>query len=201
MRSYPRRYDQLLFEIDSVKPKNILEIGTNDGLNAVRMYERASRHRTDVEYFGFDLFEEMSRSTFLHEFALKVPSKELVSAYMRKHGVKRQSLFSGNTLESLRVNAPRLPKMDIAFIDGGHSLETVGKDWENVQALLHPQSVVYFDDYPNWGIGPVVDGIDRAKWDVNILPVVDVFKVNPSFESDAKKTHMNFSFARVVQHT
>jgi hypothetical protein len=46
----------------------------------------------------------------------------------------------------------QLPKMDLVFIDGGHSTETVATDWENVKDLLHEKSIVFFDDYPNWGV-------------------------------------------------
>lgn len=197
MRTYPRRYEQILAEIDHVKPKTILEIGTNDGLNAVRMFDRASRHREDVEYFGFDLFENMSRSTFLHEFSLTVPAQDKVSAYMRAHGVTRQTLFTGNTVESMK--SAKLPKIDLAFIDGGHSQETVAADWRNLQKFLHSDSVVYFDDYPNWGIRPVVDSIDRKAWDVRILPVVDIFPVNRKFDPNSKESHMRFQFVRVAK--
>jgi len=43
--------------------------------------------------------------------------------------------------------------------------------WLNIKDLLHAESVVFFDDYPNWGVGAIVDKIDREKWDVRIMPV------------------------------
>ncbi len=197
LRTYPRRYDQLLEEIDVLRPKTILEVGTNDGINASRLFKRASQYRDDVVYFGFDMFESLTDAIFLKEFALTVPSKKNVDKFLERSGCIRRHLFAGNTKETLNAKKAKLPKMDLVFLDGGHSEETVASDWANVQDLLHAGSVVFFDDYPNWGIGPVVDTIDRKKWDVQILPIEDIFSVNQRFASDTAKEIMGFKFARV----
>ncbi len=197
LRTYPHRYDQLLQEIDTLHPKTILEIGTNDGINAARLFQRASQYRDDVAYFGFDLFESMNDATFLQEFSLAAPSQEKVDKFLGRNGCLRRQLFAGNTIETLRSKKAQLPKMDLVFIDGGHSQETVASDWMNVQDLLHARSVVFFDDYPNWGIGPVVDAIDREHWDVQIMPIEDIFSVNRRFRSESKGERMGFKFARV----
>mgnify|MGYP001457844067 CR=1 FL=1 len=86
---------------------------------------------------------------------------------------------------------------DLVFIDGGHSEETVASDWENVKHLLHEKSVVYFDDYPNWGIGPVVDGIDSGLWDIEVMEIEDEFLADGQFGSEVKGERMKFKFARV----
>ena len=197
MSPYPKRYEQLYKEIDSLHPRSICEIGTNDGINAVRLYQRASQYHNDVEYFGFDLFESIDRETFAKEFSLLVPSKDQVDQYLGRKGVRRRHLFSGNTTESLPMAKAQLPKMDLVFIDGGHSEETVASDWENVKNLLHKKSVVFFDDYPNWGVGPVVDRIDSEQWNVQIMEIKDVFLTEGRFSWGGKREHMAFQFARV----
>ena len=197
LRTYPRRYDQLLEEIDTLRPKTILEIGTNDGINAARLFQRASQYRDDVVYFGFDMFESLNDATFLQEFALAAPSQEKVDKFLGRNECLRRQLFAGNTIETLRSKKAQLPKIDLVFIDGGHSEETVASDWMNVQDLLHARSVVFFDDYPNWGIGPVVDAIDREHWDVQIMPIEDVFSVNRRFTSESTSEKMGFKFVRV----
>ena len=197
LRTYPHRYDQLFNEIDALHPRTILEIGTNDGINADRLFERASRYRKDVEYYGFDLFELMNDVDFLKEFSLEAPSKEKVDKFLRQNGCLKRQLFAGNTIESLPRNKAQLPKMDLVFIDGGHSEDTVASDWMNVQALLHASSVVFFDDYPNWGVGLVVDAIDRERWDVQIMPIQDVYSVNRRFDLRSNTERMSFSLARV----
>ena len=56
---------------------------------------------------------------------------------------------------------------------------------------------MYFDDYPNWGIGPVVDGIDSGLWDIEVMEIEDEFLVDGQFDSEAKGERMKFKFARV----
>jgi predicted O-methyltransferase YrrM len=197
MSPYPKRYDQLYKEIDSLHPRTICEIGTNDGINATRLYQRASKYNNNVEYFGFDLFESIDKQTFAKEFSLLVPSKDQVDQYLGRKGVRRRHLFSGNTTESLPMAKAQLPKMDLVFIDGGHSEETVASDWENVKDLLHEKSIVFFDDYPNWGVGPVVDSIDSELWNVQIMEIEDVFSTGGRFSWSAKNERMTFQFARV----
>jgi hypothetical protein len=98
---YPRRYDQLYEEVDTLRPRTICEIGTNDGMNAVRLYLRASQFCNDVEYFGFDLFESFDAKTYGREFSLNPPTKVQVGRFLARKGVKKYRLFSGNTMESL----------------------------------------------------------------------------------------------------
>ncbi len=194
---YPRRYDQLYKEVDALHPRTICEIGTNDGINAVRLYVRASQYCNDVEYFGFDLFESIDTKTFDREFSLMAPSKDQVDRFLGRKGVKKRHLFSGNTMESIPRVKAELPKMDLVFIDGGHSAETVASDWENVKDLLHEKSIVFFDDYPNWGVGPVVDSIDPELWDVQIMKIEDVFFSGGRFSLGPKSECRGFKFARV----
>ena len=60
---------------------------------------------------------------------------------------------------------------------GGHSIKTVRADWKMAQQLMHDDTAVVFDDYfpemPFIGCKVVVDGIDRALYDVQINPVHD----------------------------
>ncbi len=43
-------------------------------------------------------------------------------------------------------------KLDILFIDGDHSYESVKSDWENYKQLLKPEAIVIFHDY-GWAEG------------------------------------------------
>ena len=193
---YPRRYDQLYKELVNMKARRFLEIGVNDGTNAVRLAKALQAVGVDAEYFGLDLFEYQKNESFLREFSLRVPSMETVESYLKRHGIKKPTLIAGDSTKVLPEVVPTFPKMDGIFIDGGHSYETVLSDWNNVQPLIDKHTVVFFDDYPNWGIKPVVDQIDRSKWDVQILPTSDQSKANPDF-ADAHQKVMNFQLARV----
>ena len=58
-------------------------------------------------------------------------------------------LVKGWTHETLPEYAHAHPdyKADLIFIDGGHSIETIQSDWDNVQSFISKDSVVIFDDY------------------------------------------------------
>lgn len=163
LKYIPARYAPMYREIAERRPRTIIEVGTNDGLNAVRMLRL-----TDAAYYGFDLFEDLDSQTFRREFALRVPSRSEVEQYLKAHRAKFK-LYAGDTRVTLA--SADLPQVDFIFIDGGHSEETVQSDWDNCRRLMHENTVVYFDDYPLWGIGPVVDRIGSAE----IMPEFDDF--------------------------
>ncbi len=134
------RYDQLLTAIDLFKPTTIVEIGTWNGYNAVRMIKQAQKHRKNVKYIGFDLFEEASDETDSEELNLKKHfTVEDVWAYIEKEcpGTKF-NLIKGNTNDTLTSLSA-----DFVFIDGGHSIETIEHDYNAVKG----SSCVIFDDY------------------------------------------------------
>ena len=55
-------------------------------------------------------------------------------------------LKMGNTKKTLPKFQPDRP-IDFVFIDGGHSVETIQSDWDNIKKLMHKDTVVIFDDY------------------------------------------------------
>lgn len=180
----PRRYDQIFNEVERLHAKNIMEIGTYRGVRGVEMIERAKKYTPaeQIHYFGFDLFETMDTSQYAHEISKQPLSQEDIHERLSKTGAQ-VSLFKGNTLESMPRKVPSLPKMDIIFIDGGHSYETIKNDWEWSEKLMHETTAVIFDDY--WmnredGAKPIVDAIDKSKFTVEVMPVLDVF-YNPDW--------------------
>ena len=50
---------------------DILEIGTNTGINAVAMIQQAAKKVPEdmINYYGFDLFEELNRELIDREFS------------------------------------------------------------------------------------------------------------------------------------
>lgn len=194
----PGRYRHLYAEIEATKPRRVLEVGTNDGLNAIEMSRLIRRQGGTMEYHGFDLFEALDSKELKREFSIPVPSRDKVADYLQKRGVGKVTLYPGDTRETLPKAAKTLGTMDFIFIDGGHSYETVLSDWESVEPMIGEKTTVFFDDYPNFGIGPVVDAIDRTKWDVTICPTVDRFPIkDPSFGSERSMTTLSVQVARV----
>jgi hypothetical protein len=148
------RYGQLINIIDDIKPVTILEVGTWGGDRAIQMAEAALKHQDKVTYFGFDLFEEATSQTDAAELNVKshfsidqVASK--LQAFRQKVGEHRfdAHLFRGNTRETLPEAVAQIQQqgvsIDFAFIDGGHSIETMRSDIEAVAAA----KVCVVDDY------------------------------------------------------
>tara|TARA_B100000315_G_scaffold260506_1_gene322459 strand:- start:2994 stop:3602 length:609 start_codon:yes stop_codon:yes gene_type:complete len=142
------RYQQIDFIIDYVKPRSIVEIGTWNGDRALAMASAALKHQNHLQYWGFDLFEDGSAKTDEEELNVKQHySLDAVTDKLRYFQNDNSGfsfdLIRGNTRETLANTDPNVTVCDLAFIDGGHSVETIDSDY---QALNRCQTVL-FDDY------------------------------------------------------
>ena len=191
-----KRYHHLFDEIENNKATSILEVGTWNGERAVEMIEKAQLN-TDkkVAYIGFDLFEGLSDDLYKEELSKKPPTFDEVKNKLESTNASIK-LVKGNTLSTLPEFAKDAEKVDFIFIDGGHSVETIQSDWSSVSRLMNENTVVIFDDYwrnrKNESAGPVVDSIDKEKYNVEILPEIDRFD-NQDFG------HLEISFAKVTR--
>lgn len=136
---------QLYKIIETKKPKTIVETGTWNGLNAISMCSVALKYSESVHYYGFDLFEDMNLDE--EEFNVKAAQKyedvfQLLQEYKNKAKGFDFTLIKGNTRETLHKDGP-WKTADLAFIDGGHSVETIQSDYD---ALKDCKTIV-FDDY------------------------------------------------------
>lgn len=140
------RYYQILNLIRLHKPKSIVEVGTFDGKRACGMLAEAIRHHPEggVTYTGYDLFETATPELDRQEFNLRNhPPMEKVQSRMqdfcnRYPGRVQFRLIKGNTRETLKPQ-----NANLAFIDGGHSVETIQSDYE----ALKGSDIVILDDY------------------------------------------------------
>ncbi|MBN1502536.1 class I SAM-dependent methyltransferase [Candidatus Woesearchaeota archaeon] len=177
----PKRYKYLFETITRKKARRIMEIGVWDGEHGLQMINAAKKvHGRDVEYYGFDLFEELDSDKFNSEIAKQPPSMKQVLKKLKKTGCKIR-LFKGDTARTLPKYVIKLPMMDFIFIDGGHSIATISNDWRYSSQLMSKNTVVIFDDYWNRedaGCKKVIENIDRKRYNVKILPIQDRFKKN-----------------------
>ena len=177
----PLRYKYLFEIIRKKKCRKIMEIGTWNGERALRMIEEAKKYfaPSEVEYYGFDLFELMDeKASFKEHQKTPPPTLEIVRNKLGKTNAKI-SLYKGYTKEILAKVINDLQKMDFVFIDGGHSIETIENDWKYTQQVMDNHTIVIFDDYWNRedaGCKKVVDAIDKTNYEVKILPIQDRFK-------------------------
>lgn len=159
--------------------RNIMEVGVHNGSNAIAMIKAAAQMVPEEEicFYGFDLFEEKTKAVIEQEFSpIQTVDFKDVKTHIKKHTTAKVTLFKGNTHQTLKA---KLPAMDFIYIDGGHSIETTRSDWENVQRLMHKDTVVYFDDYndemPFIGSHFIVGELP-SKYQAEVLPNTNYYK-------------------------
>lgn len=149
------RYDQLIKLIDRNKPKTIIEVGTHHGKRAERMARAALKHNPNVHYIGYDLFDVEAVSGEKNGKGLA----DEQGARTRLDDVKEANpgftweLHKGDTRKTLHG---KNVVADFAFIDGGHSVETIKGDFEALQSC----KLIALDDY-------YVGKIDTNKFGCN----------------------------------
>ena len=134
------RYSQLLSAIDLFKPQSIVEVGTWNGQNAIRMIQQAQKYQKKVSYVGYDLFESANDFTDSEELNVKEHfTQNAVECDIKKACPDADALLiKGNT----RITLKNI-QADFCFIDGGHSIETIAHDY-NACKTSH---VIIMDDY------------------------------------------------------
>jgi predicted O-methyltransferase YrrM len=179
-RNGPPRLANLQRLIKASKPVTIVEIGVWRGETARLMIKAAARYNHDIHYWGFDLFSDgMSAEILKREVSLTPMTMSEVERQLEGLGAKI-TLVPGDSTETLP--ATRLPPIDFAFVDGGHSYETVSADWRNLRPKLSPGALVVFDDYTNeaavehegYGVRALVDQLKR-EYRVDLLRPIDDF--------------------------
>lgn len=174
-----RRYRNLYRLIIENRCKRILEIGTWNGEHAKKMIYAATTKNAveEIEYYGFDLFEDATSELLEEEFAKKPPTRKALWDMLKQTGANIY-LYKGNTRVTLPKYVKDLPLMDFIFIDGGHSIETIQNDWNNVKSLMKENTIVIFDDYLNRtdvGCKKIINDLDKNKYDIKILDPKDRF--------------------------
>lgn len=140
------RYETLLHLISVFNPLSIVEVGTWSGHNAIRMMKQVDSYSAHSWYWGFDLFEQATAETDAIEMNVKRHNtQDDVKNYIKQHVRGEVNLIKGNTRETLNSEHVKLyvSNADFAYIDGGHSIETIANDYE---ALKHIP-VIVLDDY------------------------------------------------------
>jgi len=149
-----RNYKPFLDLVSELHPQRILEIGVAQGWGTERMIKASGRN--DIEYYGFDLFNQDARSPHSPASMSRIRKK------LKRLGIKEIHLFKGDSRKTLPSVITTLPKMDFIYIDGDHSYEGARADWKNAKKLMHKNTVVVFDDYHSskkYGVKRAVDEI------------------------------------------
>jgi len=135
------RFQQIHDWIETHKPETILETGTWNAQNAVRMLKQGAK-----SYIGFDLWEDGDE--VLDECENNVKKRV---TFLEAQTVLRDftaELIKGNTRETLPYYVTgKKPFVDMALIDGGHSKGTIKNDLLKILEIMKPSGVIFIDDY------------------------------------------------------
>ena len=156
------RYDKLIALAAEKKPDVLIEIGTHKGARARLLKVHCKK------YYGFDLWEAGDEETDRRESNGKGRSTR-AQAMQALAGADFE-LIQGDTLDTLPVFWESGIKIDFAWIDGGHSVDTIASDWRWISRMLAPGAVVVFDDHytperAGFGCNAIVAGIEHELLD------------------------------------
>ena len=136
--SRPRRYRNLFRLVHARRSRTLLEVGTYNGEHARQLIETAALHwpAADIQYFGFDLFEDLTDDDLKREFSKRPPTQKVVTAKLKATGaqVHLSRGYSRDTLPALLFQTDRPAHFDFVLIDGGHAQDTIQADWEVVRS-------------------------------------------------------------------
>jgi predicted O-methyltransferase YrrM len=177
------RKSELLRILNKQSALSVLEIGVDEGENAVRLISELSKKVSisKIRYVGIDLFNLMNPGIAKNE-ASQIPKSKQDIEFLLNSSFPNLSfeLLEGNSNEILStINE----NFQFIFIDGGHSYQTVKRDLELSEAILSEGGVIVLDDYTNrraeakagYGIARLVDELDVNKWNVKISKLADFF--------------------------
>lgn len=179
------RYDNLFRIIKERKCKKIVEIGTFNGVHAKQMIETAieSSGRENVEYYGYDLFEDLTNEKLKKELS-KRPHKIGSVKNLLDQTDTKFILFKGDSKITLPKTKHLIQGVDFVFIDGGHSKKTIASDWSVIKTIMNKNTIVVFDDYyhsihkEKFGCNEIIDNLDRNIYDIEELYPIDFFSAN-----------------------
>ena len=179
----------LLDQIDLYKPKNFLEVGVFQGVTSRNVCEKLDKiNNGKFQFHGIDLFEDSNKNIdskemtikhqklsnpFKHLFFNLILKKDLfsiesISSFLKKfkNNVFLYKGFSHNEL--LKID---LSKIDMVFLDGGHSYETVSKDLFLILKTIKKGKVIICDDYDqvNYGVKKAVDELQNKVSEIKGL--------------------------------
>jgi predicted O-methyltransferase YrrM len=145
------------------------------------MIEAALIFNNSIKYYGFDLFNDFQEDLLSKEFSKQPQNIQLIKEKLNKY--KKVILYKGYTNKTLPIFLKKKKKIDFAFIDGGHSIETIKNDWKYTSQLIHKKSIVVFDDFyetdkmNNFGCNQVIKNLNK-KYTSSLLPFTDLINFN-----------------------
>ncbi|MCR9116864.1 MAG: hypothetical protein NXI22_07915 [bacterium] len=133
----------LIWSLQTLKPKSIVQLGVGDGQRASRLLDVALRFSSAIRYTGIDLFEGRDDENGL---SLKAAHQLLGS-----RGAKVQ-LAPGEPLSALSRLANSLTGTDLLIIGADQCRDSLQMSWMFVPRMLHEHSAVFLEDASPEGV-------------------------------------------------
>ena len=170
----------LLDQIESFKPKNFLEVGVFQGVTSRNICEKLNLiNNGNFSFHGIDIFEDTNKAVDNKEKTIKHnklsnPIKHLIFNIILKkdlYSIDSIYKFLNKFKDSVNLykgfSDTELPKVglseiDMIFLDGGHSYETVSSDLSLILKEIKKGKVIICDDYDQTTYG-VKKAVDELK--------------------------------------
>ena len=179
----------LLDQIEIYKPKNFIEVGVFQGVTSRNVCEKLYEiNKENFLFHGIDIFEDTNINIDNKEMTIKHnkisnPFKHLIfNIILRKNLFSIDSIYSflkkfkNNVRLYKGFSETELPKIDMSkidmvFLDGGHSYETVRSDLSLILKGIKKNKIIICDDYDqvDYGVKRAVDEILKQVTEIKQL--------------------------------
>jgi len=179
----------LLNQIEIYKPKNFIEVGVFQGVTSRNVCEKLYEiHKESFLFHGIDIFEDTNINIDNKEMTIKHnkisnPFKHLIfNIILKKNLFSIDSIYSflkkfKNNVQLYKgFSETELPKIDMSkidmvFLDGGHSYETVRSDLSLILKGIKKDKIIICDDYDqvDYGVKRAVDEILKQVTEIKQL--------------------------------
>ena len=179
----------LLEQIEVYKPQNFLEVGVFQGVTSRNVCEKLYEiNKENFLFYGIDVFENTDTNFDNHEKTTKHnrlsnPLKHLIfNIILKKNLFSIESIydflkkFKNNVhlykgfsdTELLKVD---MSKVDMVFLDGGHSYKTVKNDLSLILKGIRKDKIIICDDYDQltYGVKKAVDELSNHVSEIKEL--------------------------------
>ena len=179
----------LLDQIKTYKPKNFLEVGVFQGVTSRNVCEKLNIiNNGQFSFHGIDIFENTNNTVDNKEMTIKHNKLSNPFKHLLFNIILKKDLFSIESIykflskfkdkvhlykgfsdtELLKVD---LSVIDMIFLDGGHSYETVSSDLSLILKKIKKGKVIICDDYDqiSYGVKKAVDELKNQVSEIKEL--------------------------------
>ena len=132
----------LVYElIQQYKPRTYCEIGVHNGLSAAGIIKEMFKYQMSVKFVGYDAFEPVGKAE--HNGKSDAGEQHYIKCCQRMQGIQKVNNLDWQLIKGFTTDTLKPQRFDFAYIDGGHSYETVNHDY----SMLKRSNIILFDDY------------------------------------------------------